>query len=154
MDTKWSKNGIKMDPKSNPKLMKRLVNIFMLYGRFCQVSKRFSKRFQAAAAKAAAETAVAAMTAAWFSNGLKHKFQTGCRIDRSFRPRANPGSNTPLGLFFLTVFSVFLSLFLGAFWKHFRSIFGVSWDPPGLTFPVIFLNKKCIVFFLDFRWDF
>ena len=46
-------------------------------GVVCQVSKRFSKRFQAAAAAkaaaAAAETTVVAMTAAWFSNGLKHK---------------------------------------------------------------------------------
>ena len=151
MGSKLGKNCIKMEPKANPKLMKHLVKIFMFCGSCCQFSKRFSKRFQAAAAKAAAETAVAAMTAAWFSNGLKHKFQTGCRIDRSFRPRANSGLTRPLALL---VPLVVLVIFLVSFWKPFVTIFGSSWDPPGLTFAVFFLIRKCIDLLIDFRWYF
>ena len=92
----------------------------MLCGIFFPGFQTIFQTYQAAAAKAAAETAVAAMTAAWFSNGLKHKFQTGCRIDRSFRPRANPGLTRPLAPFF----SFFLLFFSLGFWTPFGSTLG------------------------------
>ena len=43
----------------------------------------------------AAVIAVAAMTAARISNRLKHKLQTGCKVHRSFRPRAGSGLTRP-----------------------------------------------------------